>query len=235
MRDANNPMATRFELRSPNPKSNTYLVLASGYMAMLDGIRAALTERKTPKELEQALSKEAGQEAFYLEKERAYRSERDVFVEYTQEERDRMFGRAPATVWENITAFDQYPEKLAIFQRDGVMSERSLDSYRTAIVSQWATELHDRLIPNTMDLLRECRKLHADDDCTDYDVLNWGKIQELRNYLGKDRIEKKCLLTRTKAALDAGDYALASDLQLEIQRKVEELVAVYARYRKNLF
>ena len=35
-------MATRFELRSPNPKSNTYLVLATGYMAMLDGIKAAL-------------------------------------------------------------------------------------------------------------------------------------------------------------------------------------------------
>ena len=35
-------MATRFELRSPNPKSNTYLVLAASYMAMLDGIKAAL-------------------------------------------------------------------------------------------------------------------------------------------------------------------------------------------------
>lgn len=235
VRDSNNPLATRFELRSPNPKSNTYLVIASGYMAMLDGIRAALSNNKTPKDLEIALSKEAGEEAFYLEKDRAYRSERDVFVEYTQEERDRMFGRAPATVWENISAFDKYPDKLAIFLRDGVMNEKALDSYRTAIISQWATELHDRLIPNTMDLLRECKKLHADDDCTDYDVLNWGKIQELRNYLGKDRIEKKCLLSRTKMALDEGDYALASDLQLEIQRKVEELVEVYGRYRKNLF
>lgn len=235
VRDAENPLATRFELRSPNPKSNTYLVIAAGYMAMLDGIRAALNAHKTPSELEKALSKEAGQEAFYLEKDRAYRSEKDVFVDYTQEERDRMFGRAPSTVWENITAFDKYPDKLDIFLREGVMDLLTLDSYRTAIISQWATELHDRLIPDTMDLLRSCRKLHADDECTDYDMLNWGKIQELRMYLGKDRIEKKCLLSRTKQALDVGDYSLASDLQLEIQEKVEELVAVYSRYRKNLF
>lgn len=235
VRDAENPLATRFELRSPNPKSNTYLVIAAGYLAMLDGIRAALTAGKTPGDLEEALSKKAGQEAFYLEKDRAYRSEKDVFVDYTQEERDRMFGRAPSTVWENITAFDKYPEKLEIFLRDGVMDLLTLDSYRTAIVSQWATELHDRLIPDTMDLLRGCRKLHADDECTDYDMLNWGKIQELRMYLGKDRIEKKCLLSRTKQALDTGDYSLASDLQLEIQEKVEELVAVYSKYKKNLF
>ena len=42
VRDANKSMATRFELRSPHPKSNTYLVLASSYMDMLDGIEKAL-------------------------------------------------------------------------------------------------------------------------------------------------------------------------------------------------
>ncbi len=36
VRDVENPLATRFELRAPNPKSNTYLVLAASYMAMLD-------------------------------------------------------------------------------------------------------------------------------------------------------------------------------------------------------
>ena len=40
IREAGNPLATRFELRSPNPNSNTYLVIAASYMAMLDGIRA---------------------------------------------------------------------------------------------------------------------------------------------------------------------------------------------------
>ena len=51
IRDPKNPMATRFELRSPNPKSNTYLVIAAAYLAILDGIKAVLSEEKTPEEL----------------------------------------------------------------------------------------------------------------------------------------------------------------------------------------
>ncbi|MGV2642862.1 glutamine synthetase, partial [Clostridium perfringens] len=42
IRDPHNPLATRFELRSPNPFTNTYLCIASSYMAMLDGIKYAL-------------------------------------------------------------------------------------------------------------------------------------------------------------------------------------------------
>ena len=67
VRDAKSSMATRFELRAPNPKTNTYLVLAASYMAMLDGIKAALAVEKTPKELEASLSKRCGEADFYLE------------------------------------------------------------------------------------------------------------------------------------------------------------------------
>ena len=42
IRDSKNPMSTRFELRAPNPKSNTYLVIAASYLAILDGIKAVL-------------------------------------------------------------------------------------------------------------------------------------------------------------------------------------------------
>ncbi|MEG1583916.1 MAG: glutamine synthetase [Anaerovorax sp.] len=80
VRDANNPLSTRFELRSPNPKSNTYLVIATACLAMLDGIKAALQGRKTSEELETILSKKHGEEVFYLEKERVYRSERNAYL-----------------------------------------------------------------------------------------------------------------------------------------------------------
>ena len=73
VREIGNPMATRFELRSPNPKSNTYLVIAASYMAMLDGIKEALENGKTPEELEKSISKEYGEEDFYLDKDRMYR------------------------------------------------------------------------------------------------------------------------------------------------------------------
>lgn len=235
IRDDKNPLATRFELRSPHPKSNTYLVMATAYMAMLDGIRAALEAEKTPEELEASLSKAPEDSDFYLEQGRAYRSEEDVYLAYMQEERDRFFGKAPATVWESLCAFDQYPEKRKILLQSGVFSDLTIESYKEAILGQWAMELHNRIIPNNMNLVRECRKLHSDNDCTDYDLLNWSRIQELRIYLGQDKISAKSLLTRIKIALDTKDYQLASDLQVEMEKKVQELTDIYFEYKKNLF
>lgn len=235
VREVGNKMATRFELRSPNPKSNTYLVIAASYMAMLDGIKEALEKGKTCEELERSISKEYGQEDFYLDRDRMYRSELDVFDEYTAEERDKFFGKAPRTVWENIKAFELYPEKMEIFKRDDVMTDMTMASYKEATLAQWNTELHNRIIPDTMDLLRACCKIHDDEDCVDYDRYYWERIQTLRDSLGRDTLEAKCLLTKIKVALDEGDYDTASDLQIEMQEKVEELTELYIIYRKNLF
>lgn len=234
IRDAKNPLSTRFELRSPNPKSNTYLVIAASYMAILDGIKAVLAAEKDTKELEKAISKKHGEEVFYLEKDREYRSEANVFDDYTQDERDHYFGQAPATVWQNIQAFDKYPEKMKIFTESKAFSDVVLNSYRAQTVSQWKTELHDRIIPQTMDVIRGCRKKHSDDDFSDFDIKNWLEIDKIRHELAKDTITDKCLLTRTKDALDKGEYDLASDLQLVILKKVAELNDLYARYKKNL-
>ncbi|MGL4484707.1 MAG: glutamine synthetase, partial [Anaerovoracaceae bacterium] len=141
VRDIKEPMATRFELRAPNPKSNTYLVLAASYMAMLDGIDAVIREKKTVKELEQSISKPADREDFYLEKGRLYRSEENVYEEYTDEERKNLFGFTPETVWENIRAFEDFKDKLSIFERGCVMSPLMIASYREAVLSQWEMEL----------------------------------------------------------------------------------------------
>ncbi len=235
VRELGNPLATRFELRAPNPKSNTYLVIAASYMAMLDGIKASLEAKKSSDDLLASLSKKWGDEDFYLEKDREYRSEREVFEEFTEEERNKLFGRAPATVWENINAFDIYPEKLEVFKADGVMNDLTLESYKEAIISQWATELHDRIIPNSMETVRRCVKLHDDDDCTNLDISRWLQIDIKRKAIGKDSIGNKCLLTRIKEALDIGDYETASDLQIEMQKAVEDLAELYITYRKNLF
>jgi len=235
VRDASNPLATRFELRAPNPKSNTYLILATVYLAMLDGIRAVLENGKRAKELEKILSKKYGEEAFYLEKDREYRSEKNVFDEYTQEDRDRLYGPVPRTVVENLKAFDRYPEKLQALKVNNVFDEVTLESYKEAILGQWATELRNRIVQNVMDTVRACRRIHIDEESTDLDLLNWKTINRLRVDLGQDSISKKCLLTRIKMALDAGDYDAASDMQLEMQKKVEELIEVYIEYKKNLF
>lgn len=234
VRDAKNPLATRFEMRSPNPKSNTYLTIATCYMAMMDGIKAALEAKKTTQELLTSLSKAYGQEDFYLEKNREYRSEKHVFDEFTPEERDKLFGHPPNTVWENITAFDKYPEKLNIFLENGAMNKLTLESYKEATMGQWTTELHNRIIPETMDLVRECKRAHDEDECTDYDMMNWGEIHNLRVYLGQNTIGEKCLLSRIITSLDDKNYDLASNLQIEMQEKSLILSKLYYNYKKNL-
>lgn len=234
VRDFSNPLATRFELRSPNPKSNTYLVLAMGWMTMLDGIEKVLQAKKTPEELYQAISKSYGEEAFYLETDREYRSEKEVFVEYTEEERDRLFGHAPRTVWENLCAFDKFPEKKEVLLKDEVLTPISLESFKKATLDQWATELHNRIIPENMDVVRECRKLHDEIDCTDYDTYLWKKVDELRKYIGQNTLDNRCLLAKIVDALDEERYQDASDLQLEMQKDMKVLVDLYSKYGKNI-
>lgn len=235
VRDINDPMATRFELRSPNPKSNTYLVLAASYMAMLDGILAALEAGKTSADLEKSISKTFGQEDFYLEKDREYRSERHVFDEFTPKERDRLFGKAPRTVFENLSAFDAQPEKLDAFRRGGVMTDRTIASYKEAILAQWATELHSRIVPNTMNLVRSTFKCHDDSDSVDYDLAYWSRINKIRNELGRDTLGEQCLLTKIVRALEKKNYKAASQLQVRMQEEVDLLVTLYSTYKKNLF
>ena len=115
------------------------------------------------------------------------------------------------------------------------MTPITLESYKETVVSQWATELHNRIVPNTMELIRNCEKSHDDSDCVDYDVVYWEKINTIRNFLGRDKLDEKCLLTRIVQALDKKDYDTASGLQVEMQNKVKTLTDLYTIYKKNLF
>ncbi|MBQ7702997.1 MAG: glutamine synthetase [Firmicutes bacterium] len=232
VRDLTSPMATRFELRSPNPKSNTYLVLATGYMAMLDGIRSALENEKTPEELERSISKKSGEEDFYLEKGREYRSEKNVFTDYTDEERRKLFGEPPATVWENLRNLEEHPGKLRAVT-GGIMDDQTIDSYKTCILNEWAKEFHLRNIPNAMDDVRNCTRVH-DPSSNDLDDVNWDRVNKLRYLIAKDSMDSKSLLTKAAEALDTEDYDTASSLQKEIQEKIEELKKEYLSYRRNL-
>ena len=81
VKDKQNPYATRFELRSPNPSSNIYLTIAVSYLSMVDGIKYAILGNKTEEELLKEISKKQNEYYGYLEKDRVYRSEEDV-LEY---------------------------------------------------------------------------------------------------------------------------------------------------------
>ncbi|MTI49069.1 glutamine synthetase [Sporosalibacterium faouarense] len=235
IRDMDNPLATRFEVRSPNPLSNTYLVLASLYQAILDGIEGVALSGKNTKELEVEISKKPGEEGSYLERNRAYRSEKDVFEHYSKDERDEMFGIPPATVWENVINLDKYPEKKNTLLQGGVFTEDIVNSFKISSIEKWKMELKNRILENNIEILRSCKKIHKEETSTDLDVVMWEKIHSLKVYLMKDSLNTKSLFTRIKEALDSEDYEIASKLQLEMNSNMKEIKELYLNYKKNLF
>ena len=231
VRDVDNPLATRFEIRAFNPLSNSYAGVAAAYLAMLDGIKAAVNSGKSTTELLAELSKEPEAAGFYLEKGRAYRSEHDVFDDYTAEQRDKMFGKPPATVWENMEALKKYPEKLKVLKAGNVMRQDLIDAFVNGALLRWKVEIIERIIPQHIDTIRTITCLHCDANPVDDAI--WAKISELRLYLAKDGAEKS-LFTRIREALTAGKYSEASALQQEMAAKMGELEISYELYKRNL-
>ena len=231
IRDLKNPMATRFELRACNPYTNTYLVLAAVYSAILDGIKAAINH--STDELLKELSKKFGEKGFYLEKNRAYRSEEDVFEDYTAKERDKLFGVPPKTVWENMQAFEKYPEKVSIITSGGALREQIINAFKNGALLRWKTELIARILPELRKIVRNAKKIESDYR-TDQDSYNWNKIKTLRALLAKDSIDEKSLFTQLINALNSENYSEASKLQVEIYSKIEELKYLYDSYEKNM-
>ncbi|EJT5939149.1 TPA: glutamine synthetase [Clostridium perfringens] len=234
IRDPHNPLATRFELRSPNPFTNTYLCIASSYMAMLDGIKYALENDKTEDDLLAELSKKPGEEADYLEKSRAYRSEEDVFEDFTDSQRDEYFGVAPATVFENLSAFDKYPEKVEVLKVNSVFTDKLINSFKMATTKRWTTEITSRIIPSYTKDIRAAKQLHCCDKAVDLDVSTWMTINELRHITMKDSYHRRSLFTQIKNAINESDFEKASDLQIKLDKNMSELNDLYSTYKKNL-
>ncbi|WP_446899673.1 glutamine synthetase [Clostridium sp. LBM24168] len=234
VRELTTPLATRFELRAPNPGTNTYLAVGAIYAAIVDGIKYAVKNGKTEDDLLAELSKKQGEETDYLEKDRAYRSEIDVFESYTDEEREKLYGKAPATVYDNLSAFDKYPEKKSVLINSGVFKDKYIESFKEAFLEKWIIELNHRIINQYTEEIRSFKMLHCAGKALDIDVATWMRINDLRYLLLKDSYSQKSLFTNIKEAADSEDYAEVSKLQIEIEEKISELRVLYSEYKKNL-
>jgi glutamine synthetase len=206
-------------------------------MTMLDGIKAVLNAGKTPRELEASISKKYGEEDFYLETNREYRTERNIYTDYTPEEREKLFGRAPGNVWEAFKSWGDAifdPAKLELITGGDETAVMILRSYREQMITKWTMEYHDRYIQNTMDSLRRCVRLH-EDDTNEYDRNNWEMISSLKNIIGHEEKDRVSLLMQARNAIDNADYEELSRLEIEIEEKLDELREYYNRYQMNIF
>ncbi|MBS4026524.1 MAG: glutamine synthetase [Clostridia bacterium] len=234
IRDENNPLATRFELRSPNPHTNTFLCIATMLMSMADGIDHVFSENRDEDSLLNELSKSPEEEGIYLEKGRAYRSEVNVFDDFTDEQRDRYFGKVPQTVFENISAFDLYPDKLVTLTQGNVFREAILESYKSAALNKWITEIEHRIIPDFIKEIRGYKMLHDPSNASDLDISNWLAIRDLRVELMKDSLSRVSLFTSIREGIRNDDFEKVSDLQKEIYKKMDNLRMLYTHYKRNL-
>ena len=197
-------------------------------------MKYAITSGKTQAQLEAELSKEVGETSDYLATNRAYRTEKDVFDDFTQEERNQMFGVAPATVWENIKGYQNNPELVETLAQGNAFAKDLMYSFIASILKRWKLVLANRLIPNNLDTVRSMVAIHTDSR-NSVDDKRFAEVNDLRFYLAKDSDDRKSLFTRLIDVLNDGEYDLASQLQIEMNDKMEELEAKYANYAKNIF
>ena len=236
IRDIDKPKSLRFELRSPNPLSNKYLVIAGCYQTMLDGIKAIVDLKQfDTKLLEAELSKAPSDKGFYLEEGRAYRDENNIFNYYTLEERNARFGQPPRTVYEAMLAFETYPEKLKSLTQGAVFTEAIIDSFKVGSLDKWKKKLSSRIIDRNIRLLTSFVKLHSHENMDAIDEVMWDAIEQIKYDLMKNTLKGPSIYGMIKSAIDVGNYKEASDLQIEAKKKMEEIQQLYVNYKKNIF
>lgn len=229
--NSENPYETRFELRSPNPNSNLYLCMAVSLMAMIEGVEYAVDSNKNEAELLREIDKAYGEDATYLEKDRVYRSEEDIFEYYTEAEREKYFGVPPKTVYENIKHLDTEKEKIKVLKRGDVFRDEIIASYKQSVINNWKTLVLNTKIRNYYHELEKMVKIESTDEL---DNDRWNEIHSMKTNIYKDTKIEKSLMTKVKEAFAKGDLAKASKLIISLEKDMETLKVKYKEYERNI-
>ena len=231
IRNFEDPLRTRFEVRSPNPHTNTYLCLGAIFQCMLDGIEYSVNSGKSEKELEKEFCKGYGDSADYLEKNRIYRSEDDIFATYSAKERDRLFGSPPATVYESLRTLLHDDNLMTVLCAGNVFSDALIASYARAMLDTWEKELSERIIPENLSAIRDLVAYHNPQN--PYDEAMWKEINRIRNHLAKDTQDYVSVFTEIRMAIDARNLKELSRLQQLMTAQQTELMTRYSEYCQN--
>ena len=161
--------------------------------------------------------------------------EENVIECYTQDEREKLFGKSPATVYENMLNLDKYIEKVEVLKDNDVFTDDIINSFKVGAIDRWMKELRNRIIQDNMDIIRGCKKMHTIDDMDALDEVVYNDINNIKLELMKDNLVRKSLFTQIIEALDNNELELASELQLIMKDKMELLQSKYIQYKKNIF
>ena len=230
IKDKENPFSTRFELRSANPLSNIYITIAVSYLSMLDGIKYAIKKERTEEELYKEICKNQNEYYGYLDKEKIYRSEENVFEYYTKEERDTLFGKAPRTVWENIKNLDN-TEKIQVLKYGDIINDLIIKSFKKTALEKWKIVVCKRIIKEYFNEINSWKELKSIDE---NDNNNWKKIEKKKKAIYKENDKEEALFLKINKAFENNEWSKASNLVIELEEKMEELRVLYSKYKKNI-
>lgn len=217
IRDIKNPNSTRFELRSPNPKTNLYLTLAAINMCIVDGINYSIN--KDEPSLLKEFSKNYGDDATYLEKYRVYRSEDNIFEKYSSDDRNKYFGKSPKTTYENIILLNN--DKSSILLQNDVFTKDIINSFKLSSLDRYLMEIEHRLLPkykNEVNILINNFKYNTKVSSLTYLILN-----ELNFKLFSNTLEHLSLYSKMKDFIKNKDFEHISNLQIEIEDTINIL------------
>ncbi|MCL7487061.1 MAG: hypothetical protein M8357_02660 [Desulfobulbaceae bacterium] len=221
-----NPLSVRFEVRAPNPHTNTYLAVSAFYLAMLDGIRYAAG--KTPAALHKEIAKKCGDKTGYLLKERQYISEKNIFDQYTRKEREKLFGITPKTVWEVIGVLKK---DIPIYENTPITPE-IINSYYLGSLRKWLIEITQKeFVYIKNDIINMYRFIDKENDL---DRSNWSAVQELIDEIAKDDIGRLSLMSQVEKEIVKQKYSLVSKKFYMLKQKYAILQDKYKTYRRNI-
>ena len=223
---SDNPLSTRFELRAPHPHTNTYLAAAAVYLVMLDGMKYAA--KKEIGDLHRELTKKHGEEAGYLEAMREYVSEKNIFTAFSYEERERLYGKTPETVWDIFEAFrkaDHTPFE------ESPMSDEIIASAMTASRNKWVVEIRDKALPHFRRELSSFERLPLKEGKRDKRL--WDDIQKKRRMMLKDSPGSLSMAAEIEVLLEREEFHKAALLMASFSALFEEVEETYRLYLKN--
>lgn len=226
VKDISNPLSTRIELRAPNPKTNVYLTISAVLATFMDGLNYSLNKNMKNSQLEKEFCKKYKEKGKYLDDDRVYREEKDIFKTYTLEERDKLFGAPPKTVYETILPLFGDTKIL-----HSTLSQDIIDAHADISITNWILDLKQRVIPEAKETVLSYIEL---ENSNQYDKELWKNITKLKHSLIKDDINKPSIFTKINNACDDKDLETISSLQLEINDILLELKSLYTTYINNV-
>jgi glutamine synthetase len=223
---SDNPLSVRFEVRAPNPHTNTYLAVSAFFTAMLDGMK--YTAGKNVQDLYKEITKKSGENAGYLQKSRQYVSEENIFDHYTQKEREKLFGKTPDTVWEIIGILKK---ELSVYKNTPLDPE-IINSYYLSCLRKWLIEITEKeFVYIKSEIINMFRYAEKENDL---DRSNWNEVQKLTDEIAKDDVGRISLMSGVEKEISGKNYKEVSKKFIYLKKRFSVLQNSYRTYRKNI-